>query len=105
MGERIKAARLAMDLTQAELGKRLKVNQQLVARWETGDTNPKLHHLVALVGALGVSADQLLGIEPVPALPSTTEAAIMADQSISTEARRALLKSYRAALSLPGASS
>lgn len=94
-----------MDLTQAELGKRLSVNQQLVARWEIGETNPKLHHLVALVAALGVSADQLLGIEPVGKMPASTEAAIAADQSISSEARRALLKSYRAALSLPGASS
>ncbi|MCL2031338.1 MAG: helix-turn-helix domain-containing protein [Oscillospiraceae bacterium] len=47
--------------TQEELAGRLGITFQAVSKWETGQTMPDVALLPALAGALGVSADKLLG--------------------------------------------
>ena len=93
-------------MTQTDLGDRLGVRQQLVARWETNDTNPKLHHLVALAQALGRSTDELLGLAPMAFATLAVEEAITADPSLPKDSKSALLRTYRSLrASLDGASS
>lgn len=101
MGTIIRERREALGLSQPELAAALDVKQQVVSRWETGASNPKLHHLVALAHRLEVTTDTLLGRTGTPPTASV-EAALRADTSISDESRAALLAAYRAARSLPG---
>lgn len=54
------------DLTQQQLGDKLGVSGQTVSKWECGVTLPDLSLVPALCGCFGVSADQLLGIAPLP---------------------------------------
>ena len=53
-GSRLKEARRARNLTQAELGRLVGVGKSAISQYEHG---------LRLAGALGVSADWLLGIE------------------------------------------
>lgn len=102
MGNRIRQRREELRLTQQALADRVGVKQQVVGRWETEESNPKLIHIVGLVHALGVSANWLFGLDDgVPR--ASVEAAIVADLSISPAARDALLDAYRAAVSLASA--
>ena len=52
-----------MDLTQADLGRRLGVTRSAVNAWEMGVAVPATKYLVALVELFNVSADYLLGID------------------------------------------
>lgn len=56
---RIKELRLAAGLTQAQLAKKMNVDQTAVSRWESGNTEPmrKTHKKLAKV--LGVTLDEL----------------------------------------------
>ena len=56
----IKKLRLAAGLTQADLAKKMRVDQSTVSLWESGKTSPlqKCHKRLAKV--LGVTVDQLL---------------------------------------------
>lgn len=60
---RLKEARLARSLTQAELAERLGVSRPLVSQWESGETTPGLGHLRELCLLLRVTADHLLGMD------------------------------------------
>ena len=55
-------ARLRQEclLTQADLGKLMRVSRQVVWSWEAGRTEPTFEQLAQLATALGVSADDLL---------------------------------------------
>ena len=64
-GQRLKAIRTSKALTQQELGERVGVSQRVVAYYEADDAQPPGALLVELATALGVSADELLGIEPL----------------------------------------
>ncbi|WP_099123553.1 XRE family transcriptional regulator [Xenorhabdus sp. KK7.4] len=59
MHERIKQARLAKKLTQAELAERLGISPQSVQQWESR-TEPKKSRLVALASVLDVDVNWLL---------------------------------------------
>lgn len=48
----IRAARLAANLTQTELAKKVRVEFPTISRWETGRHPPKPHHAMALIEAL-----------------------------------------------------
>lgn len=56
----IKALRLKAGLTQAQLAKKMNVDQAAVSRWESGETKPlrKCHNKLAKV--LGCTVDELL---------------------------------------------
>lgn len=50
----IREARLRAGLTQAELAERLETHQSVVARWETGRSEPTLTTVVRAVRACGL---------------------------------------------------
>ncbi len=67
-GERIRRAREAMDLTAAQLARRLGIKTQTLAMWESDRSEPRSNRLVMLAGVLNVSPSWLLvgrGIAPV----------------------------------------
>lgn len=59
-GARIKAARKAAGMTQAELAAKLGISFQSVAQWENDLRNPKYETLQKIALALGMSVSQLL---------------------------------------------
>ncbi|MCZ2076635.1 MAG: helix-turn-helix domain-containing protein [Bryobacterales bacterium] len=67
-GERLAEARIKAGLSQAELAERLGVNQRLITHWERRSVTLKPDQIAALVAALRISADELLGVKP----PRTT---------------------------------
>ena len=62
-GERLMSLRRARGLSQEALGDMLDVTRQTVSKWERGDSTPELEKLVELSRILGVSLDELAGIE------------------------------------------
>jgi ribosome-binding protein aMBF1 (putative translation factor) len=54
VAQRVIAYRVEHDLSQAELGKRLKMAQSAVARLESGDREPSLGMLTRLARRLGI---------------------------------------------------
>ena len=60
--DRLRAARLAADLSQRELAEGIGVAQSHVSRYETGVMRPDLDVLPKLARALGVTTDYLLGV-------------------------------------------
>ena len=86
-GERIRAARIARAMTQADLALAVGVSRSAVAQWETDRAGQVRANLVGIAAALGVSVGHLV-VGPVGAnLPE----AVPKD---STEL--ALLRLYRA---------
>ena len=65
LGDRLRAVRRRLGVSQVELAEKAGVEQQSISRVER---NERLHMrsdvLARLVKALGVSADELLGTEP-----------------------------------------
>ncbi len=59
IGERIRAARKAKNLSQDKLGEKLGVTFQAVSTWERGEFVPDSEHLPALAKELDVSLDAL----------------------------------------------
>lgn len=49
----------------AEVGRSIGVSGSLVSRWCAGKRTPTPDHLHALCSSLGVSADTILGIQPI----------------------------------------
>ena len=56
----IEALRKIRGLTQAELAKRIGVDQTAVHMWEAGKTTPRLPHLKLLARELDCSLDDLV---------------------------------------------
>ena len=61
----IKSKRLKQNLTQTELAALLNVTPQAVSRWEMDISYPDIAMVPKLSQVLRVSADELLGIEPI----------------------------------------
>lgn len=61
VGKRIKQARELAGLTQERLAEIIGVSRTAVVRWESGETDPTIDHLIAMTKVLKVSADFLLG--------------------------------------------
>lgn len=59
MGEKLKAARKAAGLSQAELAERVGCSQHHISRWEDG-TEPKARTLKKLAQALGCNMEDLV---------------------------------------------
>lgn len=61
VGERIKARRKQIGLTQAAVAKKLGIASQSVTNYESGKSDPSIRNLIALATVLDVSTDYLLG--------------------------------------------
>ena len=65
LGERLKAVRRRLGMSQEELALRSGVTKEAIEVVESGKRlYMRSDHLARLVKALGVSADELLGTEP-----------------------------------------
>ena len=65
-GERLKRARLAKGMNQAELGKAIGVAYQQIGRWEQKQSLPSPDTLAQLAQLLGCTADWLLELVDTP---------------------------------------
>jgi HTH-type transcriptional regulator, cell division transcriptional repressor len=63
IGERVRRARRAAELTQDDLADKLKVKARTVQRWENAETTRHLRDLGTIARALGVTTDYLLGVD------------------------------------------
>ena len=61
VGERIKAARINIGMTQKELAEKLGIPYQSIGQWERDQRNPKVDTLQRLADVLGVSVPYLMG--------------------------------------------
>lgn len=75
IGARLRDARLARGLSLRGLAQSLGVSASLMSQIETGKTQPSVSTLYAIVSALGVSIDELLGVMAAPE-PVLTRTAI-----------------------------
>lgn len=71
IGARLRDARAAKGLSLRALAQSLGVSASLISQIETGKTQPSVSTLYAIVTALGVSIDELLGVAPAAAAPPT----------------------------------
>lgn len=62
LGDRLRAARLARGLTHEELARAAGLATNHVQTLQSGRRQPNVDTLAALCRALGVSADELLGL-------------------------------------------
>ena len=60
----IRELREDRDLTQKEIAQYLGTTQQVYSRYENGENEMPVRHLIALCRYYHVSADYLLGLEP-----------------------------------------
>lgn len=56
----IRAARIAAGMTQQQLADALGIAQQSVARWETGEREPRVSTLKRIAAALGCDLRDLI---------------------------------------------
>ena len=75
-GERLTGLRKAKGLTQAQLGDLVGVSNRVIAYYEKETQYPPSRLIVPLAKALGVSADELLGMKEAKADPDPTKAAL-----------------------------
>ncbi|MFC4729356.1 helix-turn-helix domain-containing protein [Coralloluteibacterium thermophilus] len=92
--ERLRAARLALGMTQEELGFELGVTKASVSAWETGREAPSFRLLPGLREALACSLDALIcGIEAEGVREGNADARYASRARDAGE--RALLQRYR----------
>jgi len=60
LGTRIRKAREHVDISQAELARRIGISKNAMNAIEAGDTDPRASRIVAIAQELGVSTDALL---------------------------------------------
>lgn len=63
-GERLRLRARALGLTDSEVARRLDLSQGRYSNYVNEVVEPDLATLVRIVGVLGISADQALGIKP-----------------------------------------
>lgn len=74
-GELIAAARNQVGITQTELAARLGTHQSVVARWETGKTQPTFQTVLAAVSAAGLEIEVTIGgAKKTPQVGQSTDA-------------------------------
>jgi Predicted transcriptional regulators len=73
IGVRIKEARLAANMTQEELAKKIGVSKNAISNYENGVSTPKVELLCAIMKHLEIDANFLYGLphEEVPQLRLT----------------------------------
>ena len=62
-GNKIKALRRKMNLTQEELAERLNISFQAISKWETNASLPDVTMLPVLANFFNVTTDELLGVD------------------------------------------
>lgn len=67
VGQRLRAARLSLGLSQTELAQRLGLSYQQVQKYEVGTNGLSLSRALQMAGALGISVDRLMPDSPQPA--------------------------------------
>ena len=60
LGMRIRRARKAAGMTQADLAEKLNYSDKSISKWERGDSDPSTSNLLALAKLFGISAEELL---------------------------------------------
>jgi len=60
LGDNIKRIRLAKDMTQGDLCRKLEVDRAYMSNIESGKKNPTLSTITNIAKALNVSVDELL---------------------------------------------
>ncbi len=63
IGKAARAARTALELSQADVAERAEISTEFYGRIERGVTMPSVETLVELATVLEVGADQLLGLD------------------------------------------
>jgi transcriptional regulator with XRE-family HTH domain len=76
-GPRLAQIRKSRGLTQAELGERVGLSNRMIAHYEREDAQPPGPILPDLARALGVTTDELLGVEPLPETTSPKTARLL----------------------------
>lgn len=56
---KMKSARAALDLSQEDLAKKVKVTRQTISAVESGDYNPTINLCIEICKALGKTLDEL----------------------------------------------
>jgi len=69
-GQRLARLRKARGYTQTELGEMLGLSQRMMTYYEREGGRPPAHLLGPMADALGVTVDELLGLNPVEAEPA-----------------------------------
>ena len=92
IGAAARAARMRLELTQADVAERIEVATEVYGRLERGGMLPSVQTLLRLCHELNVSADELLGLAHHSPSPRSSEA-----PSLPTERPeiRRLLRSLR----------
>lgn len=88
--ERLREVRLFHQFTQGELAERTGISEKQIRRYEAGESRPSSDHLEALVRALDVSADYLLGLTDDPGLRFVAADYTAIERRLILEARRGL---------------
>ncbi len=94
VGARIRAARLARGMTQADLAGAVGVSRSAVAQWETERSGQVRGNLTRIASVLGVSVEHLVrGVEAIGAVgpENATEQALLRLYRACTEDDRAFL--------------
>jgi transcriptional regulator with XRE-family HTH domain len=89
IGERVRAKREELALTQDALARELGVTHQHVSRIEAGQVAPSLELVVRLSRRLGVTADYLLAGDDRPAVDVV--GAIRGAEGLSAQAKKHLI--------------
>lgn len=58
---RLREARAARGLTQAQVARALDTHEKQICRWELGQTQPRPHTIEAIAECLGVPVEHLTG--------------------------------------------
>ncbi|WP_044188990.1 helix-turn-helix transcriptional regulator [Hyalangium minutum] len=74
IGAAARAARMRLELTQADVAERIEVATEVYGRLERGGMLPSVQTLLRLCHELNVSADELLGLSHHTPSPRTSEA-------------------------------
>lgn len=71
LNENIKKIRLAQNISQVELARRLNVSKQSVSNWENDNIQPSIDMLIKIANCFGVSTDYLLGLSTEKTIDAT----------------------------------
>lgn len=69
LGQRIRRLRQERELSQRDFAGALDVSQQTICAFEGGSRRVQLHQVPVLMRIFQVSAEQLLGLQPLPPPP------------------------------------
>lgn len=94
MGTRIRDARLAKNMTQEELAKKIGVTKGSIAHYEKNVSIPKVELLYPLMAALDVDANYLYGVtkNPSPVMLSARERQVILAYRVHPEMQDAVAR-------------